>query len=290
MKYLLTSILITLSTLGYNQTRTYKGFIDKYPIHLTTYSYSDGETKAIYIYDKFDTPIVIDGNLSNDTLTLLEKDKNEKTTAQLQFAGIDFTNNQLEGEWINLTNQSKFKIKLIKTLEFDSYDDTQFNNIEFMQSESTSKHYFKLLISKDKGKHIDVTGVRIYEKKTDRLIQEIKLNCQLLRLSNVSIGDYNFDGLLDFSVFEQSYAGPNTSSIYILKRPNSEKYFVSNIKGISLEFDNNAKLIYERNQCCAGRSIMNATYKIEKNKMVLVHQKCIEYDEEKDDFIEVDCD
>ena len=132
-------------------------------------------------------------------------------------------------------------------------------------------------------------GIIIYQKKTDRLIQTIELDCQLFGIDNVSVGDYNFDGIEDFSVFEASYAGPNTSSIYILRKPNSDQYLKSNFSGASLEFDNDSKLIYEHNQCCAGRSHMNAIYKVVNNEMVLVEKKCLEYDDEKEDFIETEC-
>jgi hypothetical protein len=35
---------------------------------------------------------------------------------------------------------------------------------------------------------------------------------------------------------------------------------------------------------------MNATYKVVNNEMVLVEKKCLEYDDEKEDYIETDCD
>lgn len=116
------------------------------------------------------------------------------------------------------------------------------------------------------------------------------MECQFLGMNNISVYDYNFDGIEDFSIFELSYAGPNTSRIYILRDSSSNKYFVSEISGISLNFDPNTKLIYEHNQCCAGRSYMNATYKLVNNKMVLIKQTCLEYDDEKEDFIETKCD
>tara|TARA_R110001606_G_C15254406_1_gene637761 strand:+ start:688 stop:951 length:264 start_codon:yes stop_codon:yes gene_type:complete len=81
---------------------------------------------------------------------------------------------------------------------------------------------------------------------------------------------------------------PNTSSIYILKKPN-EDFFISDIKGVSLEFDKKLKLIYEHNQSRAGNSHSNSTYKLVNNKMILVKENCMEFDEEKDDFIDVKC-
>ncbi len=77
-----------------------------------------------------------------------------------------------------------------------------------MQPHSINNHYFKLLITKKEEEDIRVVGVRVYEKQTDRLIQELELDCQFWGLNNISVGDYNFDGVDDFSVFESSYAGP----------------------------------------------------------------------------------
>ncbi|MGG7035886.1 MAG: XAC2610-related protein [Flavobacterium sp.] len=290
MRQILMTLLILSYILSFSQVRIFSGHIDKYPIQLVTYSYSDGDTRAIYAYDKHDTPIIIDGRQKSDSLILFEKNDKGEIAAILKFQKFNPKNKEIYGKWISQSNQTIFDIKLTKLHEFDSYDKIAFEKIEFMQPESTKDNYFKLLISKNEGDNIQVIGVRIYEKKTDRLIQELDLECQFLGLNNISVFDYNFDGIDDFSVFESSYAGPNTSSIYILKDPKSGKYFISEISGGSLDFDSGSKLIYEHNQCCAGRSHRNATYKLVDNKMVLIEQRCLEYDDEKEDFIEKDCD
>ena len=287
MRQIILALLIFTSTQIFSQVRIYSGYIDKYPIQLVTFSYSDGDTRAIYSYDKHDTPIIINGRQKNDSLILIEK--NEKGEAKLEFIGFNPANKEISGKWITQDKLTMFDIKLTILHEFDSYDKTAFERLELMQPESTKDNYFKLLISKNEGDDIRVIGVRVYEKNTDRMIQELELDCQFWGLNNISVGDYNFDGVDDFSVFESSYAGPNTSSIYVLKDPKSNVFIISEISGISLEFDSGAKLIYEHNQCCAGRSHMNATYKLVDNKMVLIEQKCLEYDDEKEDFIEKDC-
>lgn len=287
MRVILITLLILSSTAGFSQVRIFKGYIDKYPIQLVTYSYSDGVTRAIYSYDKHDSPIIINGRQKNDSVILIEY--NDKGGATLEFSEFKTANKEITGKWISQNKQTIYDIKLTKINEFDSYDSTSFDTLEFLQPYSIDKHYFKLLISKIKREEIRVIGIRIYEKGTDRLIQEISMDCQFWGLENISVGDYNFDGIDDFSVFESSYAGPNTSSIYVLRDPKTEKYFISEISGISLEFDSEAKLIYEHNQCCAGRSHMNATYKLVDNKMILIEQKCLEYDDEKEEFIEKDC-
>lgn len=281
------SLLILSSIPSFSQVRIFSGYIDKYPIQLVTFSYSDGDTRAIYSYDKNDTPMIINGRQKKDSLILIEY--NDIGGATLEFPKFKTINKKITGKWISQNKQTILDIKLTKINEFDSYDSTSFDTLELMQRYSINNHYFKLLITKKEGEDIWVIGVKIYEKETDRLIQELNMDCQFWGLENISIGDYNFDGIDDFSVFESSYAGPNTSSIYVLKEPKSEKYFISEISGISLEFDSEAKLIYEHNQCCAGRSHMIATYQLVDNKMVLIDQRCFEYDDEKEDFIETDC-
>lgn len=282
-------VLLFIGITSFAQTRVYKGYINKYPISLTMYSYSDGVTNGMYVYNKYDTPIPIKGILKNNTLTLLEKDKKGKVIAALKFYNFNPKLNTLKGQWITQNKKKQLNITLTKLLEFDSYDNSEFESKEFLQSESTAKHYFKLLLSKTAGNSTEVVGVRVYQKKTDKLLQEIELNCQFLGVDNVSVGDFNFDGITDFSVFEASYTGPNTSNIYFLKEPNTTKYLKSSFSGTSLEFDAKEKLIYEHNQCCAGRNHTNATYKVVNNQMVLIKKECLTYDDEKEDYVKTKC-
>lgn len=275
----------------YGQTN-YLGFIDKYPIEFVIDSYSDGKVKALYAYLNYDEPIIINGELKQNRLTLYETDKRGKNRALLTFNNYNANNNILEGIWTDLDSNShrEFKITLTKTFDIAYGDSIEWVNREIIQPVSLKGKYFKLVISKFKGDFAaKVTGVKILEKGTDKLIQQIDLDCQLWGLANLSIGDYNFDGIVDFSVFEQSYAGPNTSSKYFLSNPKTGKFFDSGFVGSSLEFDPMAKRIYEHNQCCAGRSHMNAEYKVVNNKMVVVKMTCTEYDEETDDYKTVKC-
>ena len=268
-------LIITLfwfSIHTFGQT-TYTGYIDKYPIELLADIYSDGSTNAIYCYSKFDEPILIKGALKNKKLTLFEKDKNNKNTASLQFENYDSQKNELVGIWTDLNTKKQLKITLNKSLDKDPK--------EIMQAVSLENNYFKLIISNG-----NVIGVKILEKKTDQLLQEIDLECQLWGLNNMAIGDYNFDGIMDFSVFESSYAGPNTSRLYFLYDTKNKHYFESGFSGVSLEFDSKTKRIFERNQCCAGTSVTTAEYKVVNNKMVLIKEHCYKWDEKKQDLVE----
>lgn len=282
--HILTLLLISFTALG---QINYSGFIDKYPIELVTDIFSDGDARAIYAYSNYDQPIVIKGLLKQGKLILNEKDSNGKNKATLTFENFDIKSNQLEGTWKDLNSNKQFKISLTKNFNIDYGESIEWTTREIIQPVSLKDKYFKLMISKAKGDfYANVTGVKIFEKKTDKLIQQIDLECQLWGLSNISVGDYNFDNIDDFSVFEQSYAGPNTSSLYFLYNPKTNKYFESGFSGTSLEFNNTTKRIYERNQCCAGSSVTTAEYKVINNKMVLVKERCFKWDEKKQELVE----
>lgn len=290
MKFILNLLLIIIPSLVFSQTRIYKGFLDKYPITFITNSYSDGAVNAMYVYDNHDTPIGILGNYKNGKLHLTEKDSKNNVTASLEFSNYQPEGNDLSGKWTNKTTSKEYVIQLQKVIEFNSYDSTVFSDLEILQAESTKTHYFKTIVSKKDNEMADVIGLRVFEKKTDKLVQSFELDCEYRYFNNVYIGDYNFDTIDDFSIFEASYAGPNTSNLYFLYNPKTKKFFKSDFEGTSLEFDSQKKLVYEHNQCCAGSSHMNATYKIVNNKMVLIQKKCLKYDEKKDDFVVVKCD
>ena len=158
---------------------------------------------------------------------------------------------------------------------------------EELQEDRTEEHYFKLLVDKrDDNYYERVYAVRIFDIKTDSLIQEIELDCRYWGASSLFVFDYNFDGVDDFSVFEDSYAGPNTTCVYILRDTVKNQYFESNIDGVSLEFDSYNKRVYERNQCCAGTVVTTAVYTVENDELVLLEEHCYKWDEEIEDLVE----
>jgi hypothetical protein len=278
MKTLQLLALLLASFDLFGQT-SYTGFIDKYPIELVTYIYTSADVRAIYAYTNHDEPIVIRGALQQRVLTLYEKDNTGKNKAALTFQNFDTKKTQLEGVWKDLKSDKQLKIILTKTFDVDG--NIKPKKREILQPVALKDRYFKLVIA-DEG----VIGVKVIEKKTDKLIQQIDLTCQLWGLENISVGDYNFDGIDDFAVFEQSCAGPNTSSLYFLYNPKTDKYFDSGFSGTTLEFDSKKKRISERNQCCAGSVITTAEYKVVNNKMVLIKHQCFKWDEIKQKLVE----
>jgi|GEM_PF-4407860 len=61
-------MLLMFSITGKSQS-SYSGYLGTFPITLVMYHYGDGDSRAYYAYDKFDTPITINGTLKNNVIT-----------------------------------------------------------------------------------------------------------------------------------------------------------------------------------------------------------------------------
>lgn len=284
MKNILKSALFALSILFlatsvFGQVG-YSGFVGDAPVTMVTNIYSDGVGNGTYVYDSFDEPIRLDGNVIKKKLIFTEKNARNLTRETLTFDNFDAKSDEIKGVWKDVKTGKTLDIKLKKDFEV-GYGTSESMERELIQSDSLSDRYFKVVVSGDRA-----TAVKVFEKKTDRLLQKIELDCQQRGAESISVEDYNFDGITDFSIFESSYAGPNTSSLYYLYDPAAKKFVESEFSGTSLEFDPISKRIYETNQCCAGSSITKATYKVVKNKMVLVKEHCYKWDEKKGKHIE----
>jgi hypothetical protein len=258
----------------------YTGTIDKFPIELILTNDGNDFTSGIYVYKNFDTPIPISGNKQIDQWYLEVKDGKGKVLEQLKLYTDSLLKPKINGIWIDTKTKKMLDIKITQAFHLNNLYHLERDTIEVLQAESTSNYYFKiLLINKNDNNYSEVRSIKIYEKKTDVLIQRIDIDNEYRGIYSVSIGDYNFDGLDDFSIFESSYAGPNTSRNYYLYNPSTKKYFLSDISGVSLEFDAKRKIITEHNQCCAGSRIAISQYKIKNNKMILFKETCLRWDE-----------
>ena len=250
----------------------YIGFIDKYPIELFAEITSGNDTNAVYVYSNIDEPINLTGNFENGTVTFFEKDKKGKKTASMIFANYNPDNNKINGIWTDLKTKKELKITLTKKAE---------NPEGIIQTTSINDKYFRVVTD-----YQSTNEIRIYQKKTDKLLQNFAVECRFSGANSIEVDDFNFDELPDFSIFETSYAGPNTSSLYFLYNPKTKKYFDSGFTGVSLEFDSKTKRITETNSCCAGSSVVISEYKLVKNKMILTKEKCLKWSEEKQELIE----
>ena len=284
-------VLIFLCTSFWStaQTLIYKGFVDVYPIELYLDGYNGEIDNAMYVYTKYDTPIALAIKYEDNKLVLLESNGEGKAPNRIEFANFSAKAQKLSGQWIRADKLKTLNIKLDQHTSFAAYDDTSFKGYELLQLNTLDKHYFKVILNKEAGDDARVYGLKIYEKRTDKLIQSFEKYCIYREFESINTGDFNFDGYMDFSLFESFYAGPNTTSIYYLLDPTTGNYFDSGFEGTSLEFNAETKTVHLHDQCCAGRYIRTATFKIVNNKMEMIAEQCLEYQDGKDELVEVDC-
>ncbi len=284
LKCIVSFIFILVSAFSLHAQCTYIGTLGKHPVELLLDNISGDNARAIYTYTNFDEPIVLNGSLKQGVLVLEERDAREHIRAKLLFDNYNRESNKLQGVWKDEQSGNVLQVVLNKKHDLNTAEAYAYK--EILQPYSLKKHYFKLLVSKAENEYsARVVGVKIIEKRTDKLLQKINLDAQMWGLDNLQVGDYNFDGLQDFSIFEQSYAGPNTSSKYFLYNPKTKLFFDSGFTGTSLEFDSKTKRIHEHNQCCAGTSVTTAEYKVVNNKMQLLKQECFKWDDAKQTLV-----
>ncbi|OVE61858.1 XAC2610-related protein [Chryseobacterium mucoviscidosis] len=283
------SILFFFLIFTINAQTVYTGFIGNYPVEMVIYPYGK-LADATYSYTNFDEPISLDnGKINNGHLIFQEKENSKKdiTTAVLTINNFSKSKDNLEGTWKNTKSNTELKVSLTKQYAFDVGENIEWSGRELLQPVSLGNNYFKIVLTKKKDEYYPkVSAVKIIEKKTDKVLQILNVECQPWGLNSIAVNDYNFDGIMDFSVFESSYAGPNTSSIYFLYDKKSRQYFESGFSGISLEFDQAKKRIYERNQCCAGTVVTTAEYKVVDNNMIILGQHCYRWSEKKHGLVE----
>jgi hypothetical protein len=221
---LMTFCSINIST--YSQI-LYTGKLDKFPISLIY----DG-SESIYVYENHDTPIILTKNIQNNALTLIENND-----GNFVFQNFSHGNkSSLNGIWKNLKTKKEFNVVLTKVFNFNQ--NNPYKKMELLQSASLENTYFKLLISNQKqnfrslkGEIVyfpDVVGVRIYEKKTDALLQEFQIDCVSSSTNNLQIADYNNDGFKDFSVREALYT-KKESRLYFVFNPKTKLFIESDI-------------------------------------------------------------
>lgn len=279
-------LLCTCAQAAWGQVR-YVGTVGAAPIELTLVDAPDENMTGVYVYTRFDTPIALSGTLKQGVLRLTERNGVGKATAALTLPGFAATTQTAAGTWQNLATGQQLPVALTRVSGQEPGPDAAAPKRELLQVESLPGRYFKTVLTGNAGDFDrEITSVRLFEKKTHRLVQEFAVSCQSRGLHSVLVGDFNFDGHPDFSVFESSYAGPNTTSLYFLYSPATKRYAASGFEGTSLEFDAKKQRIYEHNSCCAGTSVTMAEYRVVRNRMVLVAQHCYRWDDKKQALVE----
>ncbi|MDR2033057.1 MAG: hypothetical protein LBP89_00235 [Helicobacteraceae bacterium] len=129
--------------------------------------------------------------------------------------------------------------------------------------------------------------IYIFQKPSNRMVQTIEGNFSgdagYCEGNCIAIDDYNFDGFEDFSLFGEYDAGYSTR-LYFLYDPKKKEFFLSEIDGANLLFDQKTKTVTSSFE---GKDL---TYKIENNKLKLIKESCYAKDNEwEEDEFEHNC-
>ncbi|MDR2081878.1 MAG: hypothetical protein LBP54_08365, partial [Campylobacteraceae bacterium] len=173
--------------------------------------------------------------------------------------------------------------------------------ISIQELAQTKEHYIGLAYDSEEGGAYK--EVLIFEKPSNRLIQTIyggesKEEYDLGYSTHcfgacLSVGDYNFDGIEDFSLFYSYSRFGGEDRTYLLYDLKKRQFFLSELGGHNLIFDNNTKTIRQdiMHEVNYGAVEINAVFKVVNNKMQKIKEECalVHYDEESETFFKHDC-
>ena len=268
-------ILGILSTAVYADE--YRGTIGTHPVHLSTFDNDSAYT--VYIYDAHGIPITLrSGGVQSEKQNVLyeglswSKPK-QKARAKLTFSQKFGQSAELSGTWENLKTHEQLPIRLSR------YDDSAGS----LQSASFKNAY----IRKQCTDQSEEKMVNLYQKKTNQLLQTIMTD-GVCRGDEVEVGDFNFDGYEDFSVFAEGFAGPNTRSNYYLFNPKSQQFeYSEELTDVTLSFDDKRKVVTSTNQCCAGSQVLVLESKWVNRHLKPIAKKCYRWSDKKDGLVRV---
>ncbi|MDR1976135.1 MAG: hypothetical protein LBQ18_04020 [Campylobacteraceae bacterium] len=232
---------------------------------------------------------------SKDGVTVLEifKDKKPFQTIRAQKFPYDWTNEACDESflfgWIDDEKSFGFKCnREFVPLEY-RYEKNKFvyaGGLEeflfFNEIKETQNFYIALDYKHDswnkQSSQYDVTGydkVHIIQKPSNKIVQTIEGNLSgdaaYCEGNCIAIEDYNFDGFEDFSLLKE-YGRTYSASLYFLYDPKKKEFFLSEIDGENLLFDQKTKTI---TSFFDGRDVLSrSTYKLENNKLKLIKESC----------------
>ena len=132
------------------------------------------------------------------------------------------------------------------------FDNTEYENIEFLQRSSTKDFYFKVILSKKKKEDIKITGINVYSKKNGELLQTINNSKGYVfyTFHAIQIGDFDFDGNEnDFFLQGAESHAANVPQIYYVYDDSQNKYIEANLEGYSIQFDSENKIATSTKTC-----------------------------------------
>jgi hypothetical protein len=277
-------LLQLAGSVAHGQT-SYSGRIGDNPVRmvLERSEHGDKEASAIYAYTEYDKPISLEGTNRDSVVVLREKNDDGDVRARLTLSGFQSSPDTITGTWTRVQGPKELSIELSRNFSLDLAEEVDWGEREnihwperyILQSATLKGRYFMLGVSKEKGEsYPTTTGVKIYERGSDQLVQKIDLSGEFRSLNNIEVQDYNFDGHEDFSVFEQQYAGPNVTRIYFLYDSENDIFREKDLPGTSLTFIPEKELFQSRNQSQAGCMVTVSKYTFRGMEVELLEESC----------------
>ena len=150
----------------------------------------------------------------------------------------------------NVFTENGYELTRVESKQL--FDNTEFENIEFLQRSSTKDFYFKVILSKKKKEDIKITGINVYSKKSGELLQTIKNSKGYVfyTFHAIQIGDFDFDGNEnDFFLQGAESHAANVPQIYYVYDDSQNKYIEANLEGYSIQFDSENKIATSTKTC-----------------------------------------
>lgn len=267
MKYLFLSLIVYITSYA---TIIYNGDINGSKVSLFL-----DDREGVYIYNKYKVPIPLEIEKDKEKLILKSNDE------IFYFENYDKKKDKIRGKWKK--GDKELSVNLEKRL------DTDFSLgidkiIEIPMFRSTKNEYFWVKISKDEKNRWSrtfVDEILIYDKKTKKILQKIDTKDEefntFIGIKSLDIGDYNFDGVIDFSMFGSFFTGPNTISNYFLKNKKNGKYeLAESYSYTSLSFDEKEKKVYSESSSGAGQYRDTVTFIVEGNILIPIEKSSLE--------------
>ena len=198
----------------------------------------------------------------------------------------------------NVFTENGYELTRVESKQL--FDNTEFENIEFLQRSSTKDFYFKVILSKKKKEDIKITGINVYSKKSGELLQTIKNSKEYIfyTFQAIRIGDFDFDGNKnDFSLNNSESYAVNVPQIYYIYDDSQNKYIEANLEGYSIQFDSENKIATSTKTCGdvfvdpMFFTKLNKQYLFNKNKKKYYYQDqyCISYENSEEKSIHKKC-
>lgn len=260
MKKKQTFILTIIMYISSYSTMIYKGDIEGSKITL----FMDYD-KGVYVYDKYKIPIPLD--ITKDKKDLILKSENEIFT----FQNYDEEADKIQGKW---KNRNKVLVVNLEK-ELDTIKLERDTMVEIPMFYSTRDEYFWIKI-RTGGWYATSEEILVYNKNNGKLLQTIDMRFgewrTFIGVTSLAVDDYNFDEILDFSLFGSYFVGANTISNYFLKNNNEYKLAPSYYE-TSLYFDKEEKKVYSENSTRAGYSRSVITFVVKENEYLIPIKK-----------------